>query len=376
MTISKPTNRNNVYITVSESACCLGRNEAEIFDNLCLGKSGITKDEVFFPGNGSYVGLMEHNVSFDMTLLDLCETVLSRSNLKDFSETLLLVGSSTGGIINTEKSFLENGDYKHIGVMENTIVQIELLLKKHFSFRDTLSFSTACTSSANALGYGYECIKKGVYKNVLVVGADSLCHLTVGGFASLGILSKSASKPFDRQREGMNVAEAISVHLLQSDVFGDASIELCGVGYSSDAYHITQPHPEGVGAGDAMKQALLAAGIEKEVVGYINAHGTGTLANDLSEAKAVHRVFGSQTPIGSIKGAIGHTLGAAGAIEAAMVKQALLRQTLPPSTNLNDPEFEDLRYVTKPERATFCYALSNSFAFGGNNTSLIFGLPQ
>ena len=187
---------------------------------------------------------------------------------------------------------------------------------------------------------------------------------------ALGVLSNNVCKPFDKNRDGMNVSEAIACLLLQTTKSQNC-VEVCGVGYSSDAYHMTQPHPDG--SKNAMKNALQCANINAHEINYINAHGTGTMANDTSEALAIQEVFSNTTKVSSTKSITGHTLGAAGAIEAIISSMVIQNQTIPTSTNLRDIENENINLSTKTTKEPVNYVLSNSFAFGGNNCSLVFG---
>ncbi len=298
--------------------------------------------------------------------------VLDESSLDDYSDTLLVIGSSVGGMAETENIFFKDKSYENIDYKEHTIDSIAYNLKKEFTFYDDVSFSTACTSSANALGYAKEVLSKGIYKNVLVVGADSLSSTTVCGFAALSVLSSKPCTPFDKNREGMNVSEAIAILLLQ-DEKTENSVELCGVGYSSDSHHMTQPHPDGLGARNAIENALNDANITFDKVDYINAHGTGTIANDNSEANAIASLFTNKPYISSTKSFTGHTLGAAGAIEAIISVMCLQKQIIVPCKDLENPNRDDILFTNKPLSCDLNYVVSNSFAFGGNNTSLVFG---
>ena len=173
-------------------------------------------------------------------------------------------------------------------------------------------------------------------------------------------------------REGMNVSEAIAIILLQNEK-NEKSIELCGVGYSSDSHHMTQPHPDGLGAINAIQNALDDAKISFKDVDYINAHGTGTIANDNSEANAISSLFPNKPYCSSTKSITGHTLGAAGAIEAIISVMCIQKQIIPPSKNLVNPQRDDILFTNEVVSQELNYVVSNSFAFGGNNTSLIFG---
>lgn len=364
--------KNRVFITHTSSISCAGNNDAELFQNISLGKSGIGQDKSYFHDAQPAIGKAFTVQNFDQHLIQQCQNILDDSHLENFEETLLIVGSSVGGMNLTEEIFFRTKNYKEVDPKLHNINAIAHILKQKYDFYDDISFSTACTSSANAIGYAHEVLSKGLYKNVLVVGADALSQTTVGGFLSLGVLSSSPCKPFDRQRDGMNVSEAIACLLLQT-VPNGKSVEVCGVGYSSDAHHMTHPHPDGIGAQAAMKNALKSAGIKPEQVDYINAHGTGTIANDSAEANAISTTFTHKPYVSSTKSITGHTLGAAGALEAIVSCMGIKRQTIPPNTFLENPENIQVDFATSLLKQDIRYVVSNSFAFGGNNCSLIFG---
>lgn len=366
--------KHRVFVTQFESICCAGTSNESLFEAVCTHKSGITIDSSWIKNKHVALGKIEKTVSIETLLTLTCKHILDNSTLKSFSNTLLVVGSSVGGMQQSESLFLKYGNYKHINPVLHNINAIAHRLTQHFTFKDDISFSTACTSSANAIGYGYEMIQKGIYEYVLVVGIDTLSQTTVHGFDALGVLSPTPCRPFDINREGMNVAEGIAVVLLEKTMHKN-SIELCGVGYSSDAHHMAQPTPEGKGAYTAMQQALSCANIKTSDVGYINAHGTGTIANDNSEACAIKSLFPHRPFVSSTKSITGHTLGAAGTLEAIICILALQKQIIPPNTHLSHPEETELNYAYTAQKHSLRYVLSNSLAFGGNNTSLVFGLP-
>ena len=367
---------NRAYINNFESISCAGENSEELFVSICEKKESITLDSNYVKDRVVAIGKIKAKLTFQELLINKCKNVLNQSNLDNFENTLLVVGSSVGGMQNTEEIFFKEKSYKNINPSSHPINSIALILKENFNFYDDISFSTACTSSANALGYAKEVIQKGIYKNVLVVGIDSLSYTTVCGFSALSVLSSKPCTPFDKNREGMNVSEAIAVLLVQ-DCKSKDSIEICAAGYSSDAHHMTQPHPEGLGAKKAMENALFDAGITPQEIGYINAHGTGTQANDLAEVKAIDSVFNNFKPkISSTKSITGHTLGAAGALEAIVCCMVLKNQIIPPNKGLETIEYDNVNYSLEKKNSSINYAMSNSFAFGGNNTSLIFGLVK
>lgn len=368
------TTNKKAYINNYASISCAGKDSEELFKSICEKKDTISYDTDYVKDRTVAIGKISTDKEFMQLLFDKCANLLEKSNLDNFENTLLVVGSSVGGMSNTEKIYFKDKSYTNINPAHHPIDAIAKLLKEQFSFYDDISFSTACTSSANALGYAKEVIAKNIYKNVLVVGIDSLSHTTVCGFSALSVLSSKPCTPFDTNREGMNVSEAIALLLLQ-DEKNDTSVELCGVGYSSDAHHMTQPHPNGEGALLAMSNAISDANITAEQIDYINAHGTGTYANDFSELTAIKSLFTSSSPkVSSTKSITGHTLGAAGAIEAIISSMVLQKQIVPPNKGLKEIEVENINYATTASPEKVSYVLSNSFAFGGNNTSLIFGL--
>ena len=369
------TTKNRVYLTSSTSLSCAGESNKELFDNIVNGVTGISQDMDYFPDATPAIGKFIQTYDFHKALVSQCQHILDLRQLEDFRDTLLIVGSSVGGMAATEKSFFKNKNYTKVDPNFHNIHTIAHVLKAHFDFYDDISFSTACTSSANAIGYAYEVLSKGLYKRALVVGADALTHTTIGGFLSLGVLSSAPCKPFDLSRDGMNVAEAIACLLIESEPQQNC-VEIKGVGYSSDAYHMTHPHPEGLGALAAMSSALQSAHLEAKDIDYINAHGTGTTANDNAEANAIASLFGEHTPVSSTKAITGHTLGAAGALEAIISSLVLTEGSLPQNTFLDKAENTDISLLKKSKIRSVSYVLSNSFAFGGNNCSLIFGVVK
>ena len=234
------------------------------------------------------------------------------------------------------------------------------------------TLSTACSSSARAFISGQRMLAAGLVDAVLVGGADSLCGLTLNGFDSLESLSGTLCQPFDNGRQGINIGEGAALFLLSRQ---PAPLALLGAGESSDAWHISAPHPDGMGAEAAMGMALAQAGLTPEQVGYINLHGTATRLNDAMESQAVYRLFGDRVPCSSTKPLTGHVLGAAGAIEAALA--CLLLEwalPLPPQRVMTgDPALAPIRLVSGTTPLATPRILSNSFAFGGNNVSLLFG---
>ncbi|MGB7403931.1 MAG: beta-ketoacyl-[acyl-carrier-protein] synthase family protein [Arcobacter sp.] len=367
---------NKAYINYFDSISCAGNNSEELFESICLKKNTISINSTYVKERSVAIGEIRRNKDLNDILKERCDKLLDITRLNDFSNTLLIIGSSVGGMNETEKLFFKNKNYKEINPKKHPVDSIAHFLKQNYKFYDDVSFSTACTSSANALGYAKEVISKGIYENVLVIGIDSLSHTTVCGFSALSVLSSKTCTPFDKNREGMNVAEGFGILLLQNKKENN-SIELCGVGYSSDSHHMTQPHPEGLGAKKAMENALEDANLKRNDISYINAHGTGTTANDFSELNAIKSLFLENKPkVSSTKSITGHTLGAAGAIEAIISCMVLIKQTIPSNKDLKEIEIDDINYSFETTSSKVDYVLSNSFAFGGNNTSLVFGLVK
>ena len=234
-----------------------------------------------------------------------------------------------------------------------------------------VTISTACSSSAKVFMTAQRWIDAGLIDAAVVGGVDSLCLSTLHGFHSLQLLSEDICRPFDAERSGISLGEAAGFALLDC---APAAVSLTGGGESSDAWHMSAPHPDGQGAQAAMRAALAAAGLTAADIGYVNAHGTGTIANDRAEAAALRTVFGEQrVAVSSTKGATGHTLGAAGIVEAIVTVRALMEQALPPSTNLRTPDATlALDIVIAPRVATLRLAMSNNFGFGGTNCALVF----
>lgn len=233
--------------------------------------------------------------------------------------------------------------------------------------------STACSSSARAFISARRLLDAGFADAVIVAGADSLCRLTVNGFSGLESVSKGRCQPFCTGRDGINIGEAAALMLLSRE---PAPVALLGVGESSDAHHISAPQPEGEGAEAAMCAALADAGLTPADIGYINLHGTATPLNDSMEALAVSRVFGAAVPCSSTKPLTGHTLGAAGATEAALCWLLLTGDgVLPAQISDAEPDLSlpAIGLLRAPQALARPVVLSNSFAFGGNNVSLIFG---
>jgi 3-oxoacyl-[acyl-carrier-protein] synthase-1 len=236
--------------------------------------------------------------------------------------------------------------------------------------------SSACSSSAKVFGHAARMMAAGVCDAAVVGGVDSLCLTTLYGFHSLGLTSRTPCRTFDVDRDGISVGEGAGFALLEKIPSSGAAgaLLLLGVGESCDAYHMSSPHPDGMGARLAMQQALAAAGLAPADIDYVNLHGTATKANDASEDKAVYELFGGATPVSSTKGATGHLLGAAGITEAIISLLAIEQELLPAGLHTRniDPGLRS-DYLLENRDARITRVLSNSFGFGGSNCSLVLG---
>ena len=237
--------------------------------------------------------------------------------------------------------------------------------------------ANACASGTNAIGHAFECVRSGRYQRVLTGGYDALSELVFVGFDSLQASTPEKCRPFDRHRTGMVLGEGAAVLALENFDAARARgatvlAEITGYGVSTDNFHLTQPDPSGIGPRQAMERAIQSAHVSANAVDYINAHGTATSFNDAAEGKAISELFG-RVPVSSTKSMMGHSLGAAGAVEAIICMLALQDQFLPPNINFCAPDEDiDLNIVAnKAQPAVLRTALSNSFGFGGTNASIL-----
>jgi len=297
------------------------------------------------------------------------------------------MGTSTSGILQTELAYRrrvqqEDGqpgalpaDFHYAKTHNNYC--IAAFVSAYLGLKGpTLSVSSACSSSAKVFGHAARMLAAGWIDAALVGGVDSLCLTTLYGFHSLQLLSPEPARPYDAQRKGISIGEGAAFVLLTRSV-SKSRILLCGVGESSDAYHMSSPHPQGMGAQIAMQNALTSAGLAAHDIGYINLHGTATMSNDAAEAKAVHALFAKHTPCSSTKGATGHTLGASGAVEAVICALALTHATVPAGIHTQQLDSDlPVDYVLHNRPMKTPYALTNSFGFGGSNCSLVIGRAQ
>ncbi len=289
----------------------------------------------------------------------------------------IVLGTTTGGILSTEELLRDNSRQKERYQYHGLHTVATDIARQCRCTGPALVVSTACSSGVVAITLALQMLRSGMFKTVLAGGVDSLSRLTYFGFLSLQLVDQAGCRPFDQNRQGMAVAEGAGMLLLTTEKPEKWCAEIVGAGLSCDAYHPVTPHPEGQGAYTAMRRALDDAGLGPEDISYINLHGTGTPENDLAEAKAVRRLFAVPPPLSSIKGATGHSLAAAGAIEAIVATLAIAKGFLPANTGLQkaDPLL-GLSPVIEPVNTPVEAVLTNSFGFCGNNGSLIIAAPK
>jgi len=288
----------------------------------------------------------------------------------------VVVGTSTSGISDGEIA-LANGLPDDYHYHQQEVGNLGQFVADYFAIEGpAYTISTACSSSGRVFISAKRLLNAGLVDAVIVGGSDSLCRLTLNGFHGLEALSTAHCLPFSENRKGINIGEGAAFMLLSKQQ-SNTGLALLGAGDSSDAHHISAPHPEGKGAIEAMQKALLDAGLTVDDIGYINAHGTATKLNDAMESKAIYALFEDKVPVSSTKPLTGHTLGAASILEATICCLLLEQNaTLPRQINDGrfDPALAPIRFVGNAERIEKSALLSNSFAFGGNNVSLIFGV--
>ncbi|RAS06775.1 beta-ketoacyl-[acyl-carrier-protein] synthase family protein [Cupriavidus alkaliphilus] len=293
----------------------------------------------------------------------------------------VFLGTSTAGVLQTELGYRQRdpasgalpSDF-HYGGTHNPYSLPAFLRQQLGLSGPAAAVSSACSSGAKVFSSARRMLEAGLIDAAVVGGVDSLCHTTLYGFNALELLSRQPCRPYDVARNGISIGEGAVFGLLErvTGKVADDAILLAGIGESSDAHHMSTPHPQGLGARMAMAQALAGAGIAPEQVGYVNLHGTATRSNDAAEALAMAAVLPA-TPCSSTKGATGHALGAAGALEAVICALALRHGLVPAGINTTqvDPAL-GVNYQLANQDTPLRYAMSNAFGFGGSNCSLLF----
>lgn len=358
-------------------------------------ESRLTRSDTFSPNRPLALGIVPDTAKAPLPNLDaLPDHCQSRNNQLLWSAWLqldqqwrhvgaaidparvaIIVGTSTSGIRESEASFKSGSTDPLIYERQQIAAPAAFLAHQLNITGPAYTLSTACTSGAKALAAGRRLLQTGIVDWVIAGGADALCGLTVNGFMALEAVSEGICNPMSANRTGINIGEGAALFLLSNVA---SNLALVGCGESSDAHHISAPEPNGNGAEVAIRAALQDAHLTPADIGYINLHGTATGLNDKMESLAIARVFGTAVSCSSTKPFTGHTLGAAGALEAGICALAILDGRLPPHVwdGEADPDLPDLNLVPRSaiwdEELRSRRALSTSFAFGGNNTALIF----
>ncbi len=399
------TEHQAVFLSALGVLSALGRGKRAVLENMIAGRRPgiVSRDGILVDGGAAYVGAVDGPLPMVPERLAVYASRNTRMLIAAVDEIradvdaaiarfgpariAVVMGTSTSGVEEGERAlrqFEATGKLPaEFDFRQQEVGSVGEVLARYLELQGpAYTVSTACSSGAQALAAGRRLLRTGLADAVLAGGADSLCRLTVNGFDALSAMSANICNPFSRNRDGTTIAEGAAVFLMQRE---ESDIALYGVGASSDAYSMTAPEPEGVGAEQAMRQALADAGLTQDAVDYIQLHGSGTEQNDAMESKAVIRLFGEEVPCSSSKGQVGHTLGAAGAIGAAhcwlTAHQLNESRALPP--NVWDGEAEEGllgrslvqagQTLDGNARGIF---MSNAFAFGGSNMSLVLGRWQ
>jgi 3-oxoacyl-[acyl-carrier-protein] synthase II len=387
-----------VAVTGIGTWCSIGRNVPEFWEHLLAGKSGVGDLTRFPAGDMRYPRVAEAPEPggpwpnrADRLAFPAAREALAQAGMGRLPEGAgVALGAGVGGLPESEEAFLAHAADGRLGrrgrirsfLGHLPATTADLLAAQYGATGPRSSVTNACCSSTVALGQGAMWIAEGDCECVLTGGADALSRLTVGGFNAIRVVTPEFPRPFDKDRSGMVVGEGAAFLVLESlerarDRLARVLALVEGFGLSVDAYHVTAPDPDGNGALAAMTRALESAGSDPGELDHVNAHGTGTVANDGAEAKAIARLLGervSKVPVVSLKGALGHGLGAAGALEAVTAVLTLLHQTVPPSVGFRQPGPQVALWIPKePVKMPVRRVLSTNLAFGGNNAAVLLG---
>jgi len=392
-------------ITAFTATSCLGLGLEGLKNGLLSQRTGLAPCQLDTVDLPTYVGAVDASVDdvllpgplqvFDCRNNRLAYLGLQQDGFMDAVEKIkcqfgdmkigVFLGTSTSGMLQTEKGYFELDpntgalpawvQYQHT---QNTYSVAHFVRSALGLSGPAAVVSTACSSSAKVFAMAQRMLMLGAIDAAIVGGVDSLCLTTLYGFHSLQLLSPKPCKPFDSQREGISIGEAAAFTLLtRCEVHLPAgSLLIKGVGESSDAHHMSTPHPEGIGAQDAMRAALLQANLTAQEIDYIHLHGTATKNNDAAEGNAIANVFDINIPSSSTKGATGHCLGAAGGLSVVITAVALQQQIAWGSSGTNefDSGISSINYLMQNKTKPMNNILSNSFGFGGSNCSIVVGL--
>jgi 3-oxoacyl-(acyl-carrier-protein) synthase len=391
-----------VFVTGIGIICAIGKNVDETLASLQAARSGISQISILETVHRGELpvgevkltneqlagisGVTNPDMQTRTSLLGLIAATEALSNAgidpKDNAfRTGVISASTVGGMDRTEinyRNFHLGKPYNNFVLTHDCGYHTEMIATR-LGFRDMVStISTACSSSANSIMFGARLIKHGFLDRVLAGGTDALSKFTLNGFNTLMILDKQPCRPFDRSRVGLNLGEGAAFLVLESEEALDGRTPLCeltGYANANDAYHQTASSPDGYGPYLSMSQAIATSGINFRDISYINAHGTGTDNNDLTEGIAIERIFGEKVPpVSSTKPFTGHTLGAAAAVEAVISILSIQNNMIVPNLNfrekMDELHFEPVKNIRL--NASLRHVLSNSFGFGGNDSTLIF----
>lgn len=380
----------------------LGAGSEAIIGALCDRRSGLTACDfetvVLDTFIGQVSGLDQVRIRSDLSAYDCRSNRLAQLGLEldGFADAVaaactkygakrigVFMGTSTSGILETELAYRRRdpqtgalpADFRYAETQNS--FSVADFVQRYLGLRGpAFVVSSACSSTAKVFGNAARMMAAGVCDAAVVGGADTLCLTTLYGFNSLGLVSRLPCRPYDVDRDGISLGEGAGFALLEraAEPLRSRAILLLGIGESCDAYHMSAPHPEGMGAKLAMRRALDSARLAPNDIDYLNLHGTATKANDTSEDQAVVELFGAMTPSSSTKGSTGHLLGAAGITEAIISILAIEQGLLPGSLHTQnvDPALKS-NYLLENRDAPVKRVLSNSFGFGGSNCSLILG---
>ncbi len=383
----------------------IGTGKAKYLESLRTGRSGVSEITAFDTSRYSFKKACEVK-DFDPTahftfgeirrmdratqfVLGATDQALSDAGLNEASlsgtNAAVIFGTTLGGMLSGEKYFsnLLQGRRRPAGLRDFLSSAASDQVSIRYGLRGAnLTFSTACSTGLHCIGYGFDLIRSGMAEVVIAGAHDTMAQMTATGFGRLRCITGDDIRPFDKHRSGFFLGEGCGVLILEEYERSrrrnaEIQAEVLGYGGSSDAFHMTAPHRSGEGAASSMEQALADANVEAKEINYIKAHGTATPQNDQAETLAIKRVFGDlayKIPVSSIKAMIGHTLGAAGALEAIGAILCCRNGLLPPTINYQTPDPGcDLDYVPNVCReGRFPLVLCNSFGFGGNNASVVF----
>ncbi|MCU7802139.1 MAG: beta-ketoacyl-[acyl-carrier-protein] synthase family protein [Candidatus Thiodiazotropha sp. (ex Lucinoma borealis)] len=388
-----------LFVTGYTVVCASGHGRTALISALLNHQGGLHQNDFGPVKLQTYIGevmgidavdLPTSLISYDCRNNRLAEMAILQDNfigqVEDLKQRVesqrigLFLGTSTSGTLSSEEAYRTQqttsyfpNEYQY--KKTHDLYSLTEYIKKRLDIRGpSFTVSTACSSSAKVFCEAARFIDTGFCDAVIVGGVDTLCYNTLFGFNSLQLISKDKCRPFDTNRSGISIGEAGGFMILEKAPHNSSRVMLEGFGESSDAHHISTPHPEGTGAIKAINEALQRAQLSNSDIAYVNLHGTATLSNDISEAAAVSSIFTKDTICSSTKGWTGHTLGAAGIVEAVISCIGLEEQFIPGTLNSKDlDETLDINLALKLQQKNYSHTLSNSFGFGGTNCSLIFG---